>query len=333
MLEHLNMLSQVRSSTAPIVLGFSGGKDSVAMVLYLLEQGIPKERIHLHHHDVDGGDARLFDWQCTESYCKSFAKALGLKLFFSYRKGGIRRAIYRTEEAKQDIYYQIEPDGEFHMIPSDKNFINTRRRFPAVAADLRTRWCSAEAKIEVIRSVIAHHPSYQKSLWVLTGERRQEGRVSKEGNRTGRAAYNEIELHATNGKKRSVVAWRPIIDWTEEEVWGIMERHNIQPHPAYMLGWSRCSCQICIFNHSDIWSKIYEISPDKVEQIGDIEIDLGFTLYNKMNIYQKVAKGNLVDNMDPYWIEQALGEFTAPIIVKDWVIPSGAFKKESAGAI
>ena len=36
------------------VVGFSGGKDSLAAVLHLLELGVPKERIELAHHLVDG---------------------------------------------------------------------------------------------------------------------------------------------------------------------------------------------------------------------------------------------------------------------------------------
>lgn len=50
------------------LVAFSGGKDSVAMVLYLLEMGVPKENIHLHHHDVDGGGENLWDWGGTSSY-------------------------------------------------------------------------------------------------------------------------------------------------------------------------------------------------------------------------------------------------------------------------
>ena len=38
-----------------VIIAFSGGKDSVAMVLYtLFELKIPKERIELWHHDIDG---------------------------------------------------------------------------------------------------------------------------------------------------------------------------------------------------------------------------------------------------------------------------------------
>jgi tRNA(Ile)-lysidine synthase TilS/MesJ len=41
-----------------IVVAFSGGKDSIACVLHLLELGGPRERIELWHHDVDGREAR-----------------------------------------------------------------------------------------------------------------------------------------------------------------------------------------------------------------------------------------------------------------------------------
>lgn len=40
-----------------IVLSFSGGKDSIAMLLQLLDLGVERDRIELWHHDVDGGSA------------------------------------------------------------------------------------------------------------------------------------------------------------------------------------------------------------------------------------------------------------------------------------
>jgi len=37
-----------------ILVAFSGGKDSIACVLHLLDLGIPRSSIELHHHLVDG---------------------------------------------------------------------------------------------------------------------------------------------------------------------------------------------------------------------------------------------------------------------------------------
>ena len=38
-----------------IIVLFSGGKDSLACVLDLLERGVPREKMELWHHDIDGG--------------------------------------------------------------------------------------------------------------------------------------------------------------------------------------------------------------------------------------------------------------------------------------
>lgn len=71
-----------------IIVAFSGGKDSVACVLHLLDSGVPPSRIHLHHHLVDGRGEDFMDGICTEGYCEAFAKALGLQISYSWKVGG-----------------------------------------------------------------------------------------------------------------------------------------------------------------------------------------------------------------------------------------------------
>ena len=52
-----------------IIVAFSGGKDSTAMVLDLLERGAEKEKIILWHHDIDGREgSKLMDWPITRDY-------------------------------------------------------------------------------------------------------------------------------------------------------------------------------------------------------------------------------------------------------------------------
>lgn len=310
----------------PIVVAFSGGKDSVAMVLHLFELGISPDRIHLHHHDVDGDGEKVFDWECTESYCKCFAAFFGLKLFFSYREGGIVREIYRQNEARQDVYYQVEPGGDFICLPSNKRAVNTRLKFPAVSASLMTRWCSSTVKIDVLSTVICHSPAYSSEVYILTGERREES--------ASRSKYEETETYRAASKSRRAIQLRLIIDWTEAEVWAIMKRWKIQPHPAYMIGWSRCSCQLCIFNHPDLWATNKNISPKKVAAIANIEADISFTLYDNQTIYQKASCGKAFDiSVTDYWVSQAIGEFTAPIIATEWQLPPGAYSTKKAGSM
>lgn len=77
-----------------IVVFFSGGKDSVACVLHLLEMGVPGDRIELHHHDVDGREgSSLMDWPVTRSYVQAFGDAFGLRVLFSWKVGGFERVM------------------------------------------------------------------------------------------------------------------------------------------------------------------------------------------------------------------------------------------------
>ena len=72
-----------------IVVAFSGGKDSTACVLYLLESGVPKDKFELWHHIIDGREgSTLMDWPVTEDYCRAFARALDIKIYFNWKVGG-----------------------------------------------------------------------------------------------------------------------------------------------------------------------------------------------------------------------------------------------------
>jgi hypothetical protein len=73
------------------LVSFSGGKDSIALALGLLQRGGTRERILLMHQHVDGEpgvDRPFMDWPCTEGYCRAFAQAMGLRLLFQWRHGG-----------------------------------------------------------------------------------------------------------------------------------------------------------------------------------------------------------------------------------------------------
>ena len=64
-----------------VIVLYSGGKDSTAAYYKLRELGVPKEKIELWHHDVDGGHPdRRMDWPVTQAYVRAFAQAEGVPL-------------------------------------------------------------------------------------------------------------------------------------------------------------------------------------------------------------------------------------------------------------
>jgi hypothetical protein len=72
-----------------IVLCMSGGKDSIACLLRLIDMGADLGRVELWHHLVDGREgSSLMDWAFSEDYNRRLAEAFGLPIYFSWLEGG-----------------------------------------------------------------------------------------------------------------------------------------------------------------------------------------------------------------------------------------------------
>ena len=96
------------------LIAFSGGKDSVALALDLLERGVDPEKIELWHHDVDGREdhGNFMDWPVTADYCRKFAAAFGLRIYFSWRIGGFKRELLKTNAMIAPVAFET-PEGVF----------------------------------------------------------------------------------------------------------------------------------------------------------------------------------------------------------------------------
>lgn len=309
-----------------VVVSFSGGKDSMACVLQMLELGIPESKIELWHQAVDGRpgvDPRFFDWPCTESYCKAVAKALGIKIRFQWREGGFEREINKVNAPLAPASFEL-PDGTIGSA-GGKGTPNTRLKFPAAVADLRTRWCSAILKIDVSTAAVNNDPRLKDAnVLVVTGERRQES--------NNRSRYSTVDEHKSTTQKRRVDQWRAIIDWREEKVWAIIEQYRVRPHPAYYLGWGRVSCLSCIFGNPNQWASVKAIDPALFQKILNYERKFGRTIQQSGDIEHLAEKGVSFVPDDPEMIALALGEHypeSMAIVPRGerWRIPMGAYKR------
>jgi 3'-phosphoadenosine 5'-phosphosulfate sulfotransferase (PAPS reductase)/FAD synthetase len=307
---------------------FSGGKDSVACFLWLLEQGIPVEKIELHHHLVDGREgSELMDWPITTDYCVKLAAAFGVRMSFSWREGGFEREMLRNESPTAPVHFYTQ-SGEKRQV-GGAGKLNTRRKFPQVSADLSVRWCSSYLKIGVGESYIVNDPVFrQGKTLVLTGERAEES--------TARARYKTFEPHRSDNRngpkvKRWVDVYRAVHGWKEAQVWDIMRKYGVNPHPAYHLGLSRTSCMACIFGSPQQWAMLKTYMPRHFRRIADYEADFGTTIKRGANVEQYAAKGTAPE-LDQFWLDIAMGnDFSAPVLIDPvvWVHPLGAFGESS----
>lgn len=315
-----------------VVIAFSGGKDSVACFLDLLDRGVPKDRIELWHHDIDGtvdGSGKNFmDWPCTCDYCRVFAEAFNCKLYYSWKVGGFSREMLRENQRTAPTRFET-PDGETRQVGGIRGKLGTRRKFPQVSADLSVRWCSAYLKVDVCSTAIANQVRFQnKKTLLVSGERAQES--------TARAHYKIFEPDRSdnrNGKRvvRHVDRYRPVHAWDESAVWSIIERHLIRVHPAYRIGWGRVSCAACIFGSANQWASLFHINPDQVKTIIGYEKEFGVTINRKKSVEELIKTGEPYTMADLEAIRESMkSDYHNPIFLTDWQLPAGAYG-ESCG--
>lgn len=311
-----------------IIVAFSGGKDSLACVLHLLDIGVSKSSMELWHHDIDGREgSKLMDWPVTRDYCRSIAEALGIPIYYSWREGGFEREMLKHNQRTAPVCYET-PVG-INKSGGIDGKISCRRMFPQVSASLTTRWCSGTLKVDVCSAAVSGQERFNgKRVIIVTGERAEESK--------NRACYKAFEPHRTNAearKKRTVHQWRPVHQWTEKQVWDLIAKYRIAPHPCYKLGWARCSCSACIFGSKNQWASLALINPAQVKVIADYEIEFGKTIHRTLPVTALVAQGTPYANMNLDDIKAALSEtFDGFAIMPEgtWKLPAGAFG-ENAG--
>ena len=308
-----------------ILVAFSGGKDSLACLLHLLDLGVPRTRIELWHHRIDGAEGSLMDWPVTESYCEMLAAAFGIPIFFSWKEGGFEREMLRNESPTAPIHFQ-SVDGLYTTGGIGPQ--GTRRKFPQVSGNLSVRWCSAYLKIDVAAAAIRNDPRFVgKRTLVVTGERAEES--------SGRAKYAVFEPHKADrrdGKsRRHVDHWRPVHAWPESEVWDIIRHYHVNPHPAYWLGFGRVSCMKCIFGSPNQWATVRGLDPEGFTRIVEYEHDFGLTIHRIQSVTDRADHGTPYPMLASKWRVIAMSNrYSEPVFLEHWDYPAGAFG-ESVG--
>lgn len=305
-----------------ILVAHSGGKDSMACLLHLLDLGVPASKLELHHHDVDGREGSdLMDWPVTRSYVQAIGNAFGIPVFFSWRQGGFEREMLRQNSGTAPVVF-TRGDGEIVTMGGERSPPNTRRRFPQVSANLAVRWCSSVLKIDVMARLLANDERFRhgKTL-IVTGERAEESAC--------RARYAEFEPHRCDlraGRRpRWIDQWRPVHAWTEAQVWEQMRKWRVMPHPAYYVGFGRTSCMKCIFGSPNQWRTIQFITPKGFDRIARYEQEFGVTIHRRLSVIQQAQAGSVYPSAERYMDAALSDTFHGPVFVDPWLLPAGAF--------
>jgi len=203
---------------AAVAIGVSGGKDSQAAAMatfeYLDRIGHSGPRLLIH------ADLGSVEWADSLPTCEHLADRLGAELVVVRRKqGGL---MDRWESRWRSNVARYENLSTVTLVPCWST--------PAM------RFCTSELKTSKIHAELKRRFT-RIPIVSVTGVRRQE---------SSQRARADVLDHKPGER---IWTWRPILDWSEAEVFSSLDFWGIEPHPAYrQFGLSRVSCRICIMS-------------------------------------------------------------------------------------
>lgn len=237
------------------IINVSGGKDSTAVYLLAMESGRPFRAIHCdtgHEHPL------------TVEYVHTLAERTGGPevevIRADFTKDFERKRAYVLEHWPADGVPadRVARAAEILSRPTGNPFLDLcimKGRFPST----RARFCTEELKVlPAMRQVIlpaAQHGPVVRWVGVRAGESAARARMS----RLQRDDHARVRI------------WRPILDWTVDQVFDMHRRHGVEPNPLYKLGMGRVGCMPCIMARKAEIAEIARRWPEEFERVAEWE--------------------------------------------------------------
>lgn len=161
---------------------------------------------------------------------------------------------------------------ELIVCKSDRTIFD-RARFRRMWPGWRVRWCTKEFKVHPLQKLVRSLCKNGRVL-ICRGERAEESDA-----RLMRMEF-DVDMVLTT-MLRDVDIYRPLLWWSENDVWTYTKKHGIPVHRCYSLGFSRLGCPYCIFNRKeelDLADSLPELSPMR-EEIRKVEAETGHLLH------------------------------------------------------
>jgi 3'-phosphoadenosine 5'-phosphosulfate sulfotransferase (PAPS reductase)/FAD synthetase len=242
-----------------IVLNSSAGKDSQAMLDYVVEgcdaAGVPRDRLLVAHADLG-----RVEWPGTRELAEEQARHYGL-------------AFVAVSRPQGDLLDHIARRGKF---PS-----------PTV------RYCTSDHKRGPIDRVLTHLAARSRQAGV-----RRPRLLNCLGLRADESPARALRLpfafdvRASNGR-RHVDTWLPLHAWTAEQVWARIRSSGVRHHPAYDLGMPRLSCCFCIFSPRSALLLAGKHNPELLAEYVAVERQIGHSFRQELplaSIQQALAR-------------------------------------------
>ena len=251
---------------ALFVVNHSGGKDSQAMMIHLLAQGVPAEQMLVIHASL--GEV---EWHGALELAQKQAADANVPFV-------VARAVYK--------------DG------SEKTFLNMVEKRFADRPDAPSfpssgqRYCTSDLKRGPIQRETLR---YMKARGLTLVVNCEGLRADESPNRSKLHPFKQLtSKHALAKAGREAYEWLPIHGLTTAEVFATIRAAGQEPHPAYKAGNERLSCVFCIFGSKGDLARGAKARPELFAKYVELEKTTGYTMHmSRIPLAELVAQAEL----------------------------------------
>ena len=253
----LPTIEQLIARGALFVASHSGGKDSQAMLIKLIEQ-VPAAQLLVVHASL--GE---MEWHGALELARDQAGAAGLPFIVARASRTLLEMVERR--------YEVRPGPNSSCWPGAK-----------------IRFCTSDAKRGPIEREVRR---YAKDKGFTTIVSCMGMRAAESPARAKRQVFTRNARGTIRG--RDWFEWLPIHDMPTDQVWRTIGQAGQTPHPAYLAGNSRLSCVFCFLASPRDLANGARHRPELLAKYVEIEQRTGYTFHqSRRSLEEMVRLGN-----------------------------------------
>jgi|DEB0MinimDraft_6_1074348.scaffolds.fasta_scaffold01144_5 3'-phosphoadenosine 5'-phosphosulfate sulfotransferase (PAPS reductase)/FAD synthetase len=220
-----------------LIVSVSGGKDSTATCLFLFENGYSTSDFKRIFADTG--------WESLETY--KYLDELEKTIGPIHRVSNITPLDQFDDETQAFI---LEEEARLGRPSAMIRQVFKKYMWPSYF----TKWCTRELKLDPLNQ---YFETLENDFINVVGVRREESQK--------RSQVSEFEWNP----HVDAWLWRPLYNWTEEDVIDIHHRFGLVPNQLYLNGLSRVGCWPCIYADSKAAIKLLDQS--RIDLIDRVE--------------------------------------------------------------
>lgn len=249
----LTEVSSLIATGALFVINHSGGKDSQAMMIRLLQR-VPTAQLLVMHASLG-----VAEWHGALEHAQQQAEAAGIPFMVAKAKKSFMEMVERR--------YAVRPGPNSSCWPSASN-----------------RQCTSDLKRDPIQREVRGYAKAKGFTKVVTC---LGIRAAESPGRANRSSFQVNKRGTVRG--RDWYEWLPIRGMSTQEVRRTIAATGQTPHSAYLAGNQRLSCVFCIMGSPRDLANGARHRPELLAQYLEVEARTGYTMHQSRKPLQELV--------------------------------------------